>query len=419
MQFHDLNLSNSGPFVNQKRFLGFKMVVVPLDAAMHMQPLFDWMQNTWKNSLDLLKPLASTTIPIPPTKTKDSPFSDFIPLFSWYSKTERNSFTNELNFEKLSKTLSASNVFVQEIRARTGRNVLPLHVNLGILMIVFLGIVYLRQFWIRSKVSFRHHHCPSVIARSNEQGNAIEEIRLDQLVWENCPKLTKGYYYPTPWMSNGHIQTIYAALTSQYYKPKVIYQRVLLTAADGGQISVDWDTSRKLVKGSKQPIMLLLHGLTGGSHESYVQSMITSLQPHGFISVVFNFRGCAGSEVLTPQLYSASFTSDLDLVIKHILSVAGEDTPLFGCGYSLGANILLKYAGETGDHCPFSGLLSIANPFDLTATNTELHSGIFKRTLYSWRLASNLIRVLRRFGMHSTVSSTDISTSLKKVQSTI
>ena len=69
---------------------------------------------------------------------------------------------------------------------------------------------------------------------------------------------------------------------------------------------------------------------------------------------------------------------------------------LLGAGYSLGANILLKFAGETAEDCPFDGLLSIANPFDLTATNAELHRGFWKRTIYSARLASNLIRVLKK-----------------------
>jgi len=56
----------------------------------------------------------------------------------------------------------------------------------------------------------------------------------------------------------------------------------------------------------------------------------------------------------------------------------------------------LKYAGELKEKSPFSGLLSIANPFDLTATHNEVHGNPFKRRFYSSRLAANFIRVLKR-----------------------
>jgi predicted alpha/beta-fold hydrolase len=204
-------------------------------------------------------------------------------------------------------------------------------------------------------------------------------------------------------MTNGHLQTIYAALTASYYKSKVSYERVILTAEDGGKISVDWEGSEPQSP-MKRPILLILHGLTGGSHESYVQDLILALKPHGFQCVVFNFRGCSGSEIVTPQLYSASYTQDLDLVVNHVKRKVGQNSMLLGAGYSLGANILLKFAGQSSENCPFDGLLSIANPFDLTATNAELHRGFWKRTIYSARLASNLIRVLKRWAFTTYIS---------------
>jgi predicted alpha/beta-fold hydrolase len=197
-------------------------------------------------------------------------------------------------------------------------------------------------------------------------------------------------------MTNGHLQTIYAALTAGFYKSRVTYERVILTAEDGGKISIDWEHSEPKHH-IKTPTLIILHGLTGGSHESYVQDLIVALKPHGFQCVVFNFRGCSGSEIVTPQLYSASYTQDLALVVDYVQRKVGQNSQIFGAGYSLGANILLKYAGEIAEKCPLAGLLSIANPFDLTATNAELHRGFFKRNIYSWRLASNLVRVLKRY----------------------
>lgn len=149
-------------------------------------------------------------------------------------------------------------------------------------------------------------------------------------------------------------------------------------------------------KGSSTPILILLHGLTGGSHESYIQDVIEGVSSFGFKSLVFNFRGCSDSQITTPQLYSASYTKDLNIVVQYVHDILGKDIVLYGCGFSMGANILLKYSGEMGDDCPFSGLVSIANPFDLTSTNFEVHNSLIKRNIYSQRLATNLIRVLKK-----------------------
>ncbi len=124
--------------------------------------------------------------------------------------------------------------------------------------------------------------------------------------------------------------------------------------------------------------------------------MIEQVSSFGFKSLVFNFRGCSDSIITTPQLYSASYTKDLNIVVKYVHDILGRDAVLYGCGFSMGANILLKYSGEMADDCPFSGLVSIANPFDLTSTNFEVQSSVIKRNIYSQKLAKNLIRVLKK-----------------------
>ncbi|HEV7738325.1 MAG TPA: hypothetical protein VGO47_13255, partial [Chlamydiales bacterium] len=47
-----------------------------------------------------------------------------------------------------------------------------------------------------------------------------------------------------------------------------------------------------------EPILVVLHGLTGGSHENYVRAILSSVVPNtsngglGMRGVVLNFRGC-------------------------------------------------------------------------------------------------------------------------------
>lgn len=52
-------------------------------------------------------------------------------------------------------------------------------------------------------------------------------------------------------------------------------------------------------------------GMTGGSHDSYVQHMVRACRFRGLRAVVFNSRGTTDSPVTSPKFYSASYTNDL------------------------------------------------------------------------------------------------------------
>lgn len=62
------------------------------------------------------------------------------------------------------------------------------------------------------------------------------------------------------------------------------------------------------------PVMVILPGLTGGSHDTYVQHMVGTAHRQGIRAVVFNSRGTSDAPVTTPQFYSASFTGDMKCV---------------------------------------------------------------------------------------------------------
>lgn len=59
----------------------------------------------------------------------------------------------------------------------------------------------------------------------------------------------------------------------------------------------------------RENVLLVAHGLTGGSHEPYVRAVLARATPGagagglGTRAVVLNFRGCNGSPVVTPRLY--------------------------------------------------------------------------------------------------------------------
>ena len=59
------------------------------------------------------------------------------------------------------------------------------------------------------------------------------------------------------------------------------------------------------------PVLILLPGLTGGSHDSYVRHMVGAASLNGMRAVVFNSRGTSDGVVTSPQFYSASYTGDM------------------------------------------------------------------------------------------------------------
>ncbi|RKO84703.1 Alpha/Beta hydrolase protein [Blyttiomyces helicus] len=204
-----------------------------------------------------------------------------------------------------------------------------------------------------------------------------------------------GGFASTPFLFNGHLQTIWASFYSDWAKELVDYERETLPLPDGGTISLDWCPSPPTPETAHIPTVILLHGLTGGSHETYVQDVIFNLRKDGIRAVVCNFRGCAKTELTSSQLYCAAWTDDVKSAVESIS--ARCDGPLVGVGFSLGANIMLKYVGETGKSCPLIGCVSIANPFDLLLGNAALHRTWIGKNVYSHAMARNLARLLERY----------------------
>ena len=163
---------------------------------------------------------------------------------------------------------------------------------------------------------------------------------------------------------NGHLQTIWS-VTIRKGLP-IIYKRKIFEADDeryAGSFTVDFvvhSSSKKeeglperttfytaseledLENGSldRKPMLVTLHGLSGGSHELYLREVLGPMvETKNWEACVVNSRGCAMSKITTPVLFNARATWDVRQVINW-LHVKYPNRPLFAVGYSLGANIL-------------------------------------------------------------------------------
>lgn len=115
------------------------------------------------------------------------------------------------------------------------------------------------------------------------------------------------------------------------------------------------------------PLVLVLHGLAGSAQSTYMLRTALALRENGFDTLRLDWRG-AGQGRATAS-YHAGRSADLFEVLAKL-----ADAPIFAIGFSLGANILLKYLGEAAAASRIQKAVAVSAPIDLTATSARVHA---------------------------------------------
>lgn len=241
----------------------------------------------------------------------------------------------------------------------------------------------------------------SLSVKSFPGSTETSQENLQEFIEARCPSLFKQFC-PTWWLFNGHLQTAYAVVGDFSKIDKVEYDRTFLRTLDGGTIGLD-STPPAAVRNLEDdaPIVVVLHGLTGGSHESYVRAILAPVCTPveegglGYRGIVVNFRGCAGVPLSSPQLYSAGHTDDIRVAVLHIAQ-RYPNARLIGIGFSLGANVLTRYLAEEGTRSRLIAGCAVACPWDLVMNAEQLENRWFHRNVYSKAMARNLQTLVRR-----------------------
>lgn len=260
-----------------------------------------------------------------------------------------------------------------------------------------------------------------------------ESVTLSALVEEAVPEARSGYYYANKYyIGSGDLQTVLAGGEFQNEYP-VWYGRRFLLQPDGAQFSVDyclatgkrpenWDEDVKYIPEDmprlppstrilrpeevelrdapreRNPILVICHGLTGGSHENYIRHLACELRlavPDIDIAIITS-RGCNRTKITTPRLFNAAWTEDLRQLVQYIARTQPE-RPIFLSGFSLGASILANYLGQEGSDvpCQVKGTIVVSNPWDLLLCSVHINGNYMGRNVYSKTMTSNLCRLAR------------------------
>lgn len=152
---------------------------------------------------------------------------------------------------------------------------------------------------------------------------------------------------------------------------EVRVRRERVELEDGDFLDLDW-----LANGpATGPVVVLLHGLEGSLESHYLPGLMRGLGELGLRPVLMYHRGCSGEPNRTHRRYTGGDTGDLARVVA-LLEEREPDTPLAAVGFSLGANLLLKWLGETGAENPLAAAAAVSPPFRLDRAAARLERGL-------------------------------------------
>ena len=291
-----------------------------------------------------------------------------------------------------------------------------------------------------AKTSFHHHPEPLMLRARN--GSSVSLLDVCKAATPPC--------HLNPLLFNGHLQTFWTAVTSQDIP--IHYKRHVFSSSDpsyAGTFAVDFVVSayestddtlpsrttyfsnqefEALGSDDTKPMVITLHGLSGGSHEIYLRCVLEPLIKAGWEACVVNSRGCAMSKITSSVLYNARATWDVRQVVKWC-NEKWPNRKLFGIGFSLGANIMtnvcrfgldrwiiiflssdsdrlysVQYLGEDGDKCLLNAAVICSSPWNLDASSLALQRTWLGLNVYSRTMGSSMKELFETYDDLSKIS---------------
>jgi predicted alpha/beta-fold hydrolase len=170
-------------------------------------------------------------------------------------------------------------------------------------------------------------------------------------------------------------------------RPRVAYRRERWDTPDDDFIDLDWlEQDRALGRTQRDaedhgifefnPLVVLFHGLEGGSNSHYAAALMAAARDIGWRGVVVHFRGCSGEINRLRRAYHSGDSAEIDWILRRLRHLH-RAAPLYAVGVSLGGNALLKWLGEQrAAACEvIDAAAAVSAPVDLLAAGTALDAG--------------------------------------------
>ncbi|TWU72272.1 hypothetical protein ED733_002598 [Metarhizium rileyi] len=214
--------------------------------------------------------------------------------------------------------------------------------------------------WLgHAKVEFTHAPAPRAI-----RGKDGKETDLLKIVEEITPPCRLN-----PLLFNGHAQTMWTATKPR--GPPVYYRRKLFDADHAtykGTFAVDFAVEPFAESDETLPRRTL----------HYTDEELENISSDDSKPMLVVLHG---SKITSGVLYNARATWDYRQTIKWLIKTF-PNRPLFGLGFSLGANMLTNYCGEEGEDCILKAAVVCSNPFNLEISSKMLQNRFIGKEVY-------------------------------------
>ena len=206
-----------------------------------------------------------------------------------------------------------------------------------------------------------------------------------------------------PLFRNPHWQTLASHLWPRKFDTRrfPVEERIYPTEP-GIQVLVKHQRPEGVARGQ----LVLVHGMESSAEAGYMRSLAQAALIRQFRVARFQLRSCGGTEHLSETFYHAGLTVDLRTVLEAVREEIGQ--PAWLVGFSLGANMVLKLAGELGDSASrwIAGACAISTPIDLLACASRL--GEPRNSFYERRFLRRMRRRLEALRHQSADASRQI-----------
>jgi uncharacterized protein len=201
-------------------------------------------------------------------------------------------------------------------------------------------------------------------------------------------------FRPHPLIRGGHLQTI---VGSYWPAPRLDAAELHeVPLPDGDRIALHDDRTplagnRDLPGPACSDVVVLVHGLAGCGQSSYMLRCSAKLRARGLRVFRMDLRGCGAGLGLAKHPLHAGRSEDAGAVLAYVHNLAPQ-ARIHLVGFSMGANIVLKLAGELGNSAPahLASVMGVCPPIDLAACTRSIQQGV--NCVYDRRFARLLIK---------------------------
>ena len=218
---------------------------------------------------------------------------------------------------------------------------------------------------------------PEVSLREKNEAMKLQDISE---VLPNFEEPTK--FEPAWWLSSPHLQCMWPYYFRKRMPLKKRHERFELIDRDF--IDAVW------VGEDFGPTVIILHGLEGSIDSVYANAMLHAIVENGWRGLFLHFRNCSPERNRLDRYYHIGDTGDLMNVLS-IIRGREPYVPMAAVGYSLGANVLIKWLGEMRQSCPLVAGVSISNPFKL-----DIAVDLLKKNGFSRFYEKRLLKYMRK-----------------------